>query len=580
MNQLHVSRDTQIEINGETKSILQWADAVGIGVASLVNRINNLGWTPAEAVGADPHVNPLTSSLTFRGETLPLKDMAKKYGLTVVCLHKRLSKGMSIESALTTPISTRGGKTSLQKVEFNGKECSLVELANEYKQDPGAVYQRIAKLGWTLRQALSLDPRPGRKTWSKNGERKCERITEERMIGQKFGRATVVACVDAPRGGENRGGAWKCTCECGREMVRSGYALVCTPPGSANGCGCGENRVIVTDEQKAGIISAYEGGKNLSEVAKEFSLKRNWVWTFLKKNSVDSLRSAGDALRQFKVNENAFKTITEQSAYYTGLLITDGNVMRLSKNASVISLGLQIGDAPTVKRFRDFISPMANVNYSERRDGLDTVAFRFRSVEVANDLSKLGVVPRKSLMAKVSEDLALNADFWRGAVDGDGSVKQCPDGACYTMLCGSFALVNQFADYCQHLIPGFRPSVLQNNTIARTSISGRKAGIILKALYGNATVAMERKHVVALRIIAAMDAMVTDKPLIYQSRTGEAFYELTPEEQSALLAHGDDRATSSAPSVSVTSTSVSVPVPCPSSVACGSSVGVGVATIR
>lgn len=45
--------------------------------------------------------------LTFRGETLCRKDMAEKYGLSAMGLKKRLDVGMSLESALTTPVNKK-----------------------------------------------------------------------------------------------------------------------------------------------------------------------------------------------------------------------------------------------------------------------------------------------------------------------------------------------------------------------------------------------------------------------------------------------------------------------------------------
>lgn len=51
-----------------------------------------------------------THFLTFRGETLPFKHMAVKYGMSQNNLRIRLSQGMSLEEALTKPTDSRRGK--------------------------------------------------------------------------------------------------------------------------------------------------------------------------------------------------------------------------------------------------------------------------------------------------------------------------------------------------------------------------------------------------------------------------------------------------------------------------------------
>jgi hypothetical protein len=40
----------QLTINGVTKSEIEWAEGAGITAAKLRNRINQLGWTPEEAL--------------------------------------------------------------------------------------------------------------------------------------------------------------------------------------------------------------------------------------------------------------------------------------------------------------------------------------------------------------------------------------------------------------------------------------------------------------------------------------------------------------------------------------------------
>lgn len=45
------------------------------------------------------------------------------------------------------------------------------------------------------------------------------------LVGQKFGRWTVIKRVPKPEGNSSRSAFWLCRCECGTEKVVSGNVL-------------------------------------------------------------------------------------------------------------------------------------------------------------------------------------------------------------------------------------------------------------------------------------------------------------------------------------------------------------------
>lgn len=147
-----------VTINGVRKPLAEHAEDYGITEVNLRARIAR-GFTPEQAVGIAARTNPLTTELTHGGVTLPFKVMAARHGLTTICLHKRLDSGMPLAEALTTPLSTRGGATSLQRVTVDGETNTIKHFAKKYGVE-GKVYARL-KLGWTLKEALGLKPRRG-----------------------------------------------------------------------------------------------------------------------------------------------------------------------------------------------------------------------------------------------------------------------------------------------------------------------------------------------------------------------------------------------------------------------------------
>lgn len=75
-----------------------------------LDRINNdSGYSPENCRWVDMKVQSnntrVNHKITYKGETLNLKEMAKKYNLSVSRLSRRLSKGWSIERAIEEPIN-------------------------------------------------------------------------------------------------------------------------------------------------------------------------------------------------------------------------------------------------------------------------------------------------------------------------------------------------------------------------------------------------------------------------------------------------------------------------------------------
>lgn len=341
------------------------------------------------------------------------------------------------------------------------------------------------------------------------------KITIAGWIGSKRGRLTVVECVAAPHGDLNGGGLWKCKCVCGREVVKTGYRLSPIKPDSDAGCsvGCGASKrpSPLTDVQMKEAVEMYQSGESLHVIAKHFDVYVQSIWKPMKRAGV-VMRSLSQAGRRFPVNENVFSEISERSAYWAGFLMADGNVQKGSKDSYLITLGLSVVDRAHVEKFRDLISPQAVVSTRHMESG-DSCTFRFRSKKAGEDLIRLGVTERKTFTAKACDALAFNRHFWRGVVDGDGSIGQ-QDGYWHVSLVGSEVLVGQFAAFCGTVIPEFEPSVNPTGNIFRLSVAGRKAATLLDALHHGSSVALDRKRLLAAQAIAAGNAIETDRALI------------------------------------------------------------------
>ena len=253
----------------------------------------------------------------------------------------------------------------------------------------------------------------------------------------------------------------------------------------------------LSDQQIDEIVSSYRKGESSLAIAARLGVKPQTVRYHLIQLDVER-RSYSDARREHPLNENAFEYITEESAYWIGFLMADGNVHELKSRSTGISLEISDIDEEHLYRFRSFLGSSHQVT---RRRGM--VAIAVYSNKIAADLARYGVVPRKSRSAQVI-GLENDRHFWRGVVDGDGTL--CASkGQIQIHLAGSQMLVQQFLDFAKTIVPTTWASTHPFGNIYRVGFGASVGAKILRVLYGECMIALERKHNLALQMIAQAD---------------------------------------------------------------------------
>lgn len=232
-----------------------------------------------------------------------------------------------------------------------------------------------------------------------------------------------------------------------------------------------------------------------------------------------------DRRRKYSLNESAFDYINEESAYWIGFLMADGCIT----NKGVVRLMLAERDAAHVEAFKHFLNSthkIAIVNnqigFSKKlradplRRAINHPAVRLiiSSKYLCTALARYGVVPRKSLTAKVAH-LDKNRHFWRGVIDGDGSLGLTKrDNSAYIELTGSQQLTRQFAIFVQSEI-GMLPSIFacKHSNSFKLNVSTRKAAQVIDILYGNCSIALPRKLEKAMKILSIYSERATFRQL-------------------------------------------------------------------
>ena len=214
--------------------------------------------------------------------------------------------------------------------------------------------------------------------------------------------------------------------------------------------------------------------------------------------------------RTCKLDHDAFNMITPESAYWIGFLFADGCVADYGDGAPQIILDLAEKDRGHVEKFRTFLKSTHKIITVTHKKGTipqrgkensiikerRSCAFRIRSKQIALDLLARGF-SKKGPDRAPTPDLENSTDFWRGVVDGDGTVRVHTDPRrgyrfAHVILCGHLPLLESYIVFLQ------QKGVFANITNTTSGISqgrlmGAPAAIMIRALYENATVALDRK---------------------------------------------------------------------------------------
>src|SRR4051794_16881485 len=194
---------------------------------------------------------------------------------------------------------------------------------------------------------------------------------------------------------------------------------------------------------------------------------------------------------------SAFSRVTAESAYWLGFLMADGCVTERE-----VILVLHRRDASHLRAFMRFLGcgdrPLRNVNRGRALRG------SISSTALARQLAAFGLRAGHKPVATAPPELASSPDFWRGVIDGDGTLR-CQPPIPQLSLVGYPTLVCQFSAYLGEVFAdGHVPTPFahaQSQAVRLLSVSGRHAKRAVQTLYyDEARFALERKRIRAAEI--------------------------------------------------------------------------------
>jgi len=224
----------------------------------------------------------------------------------------------------------------------------------------------------------------------------------------------------------------------------------------------------------------------IPEIAKILNLQQNSLRGYILRNKIPYLVKKGYA------NETRFLTLeNEADAYFYGFLVTDGHLNK-AEGRSHVTLSLSHEDTHILEELKNWIETYSEIGtYVEHRSSGHVSTMKrltFANNKVRANLEAHGLRPQKSKIATVpnnySHSNSWSKHFWRGVIDGDGSLFINSANCRVINLVGSFDLCKNFKEYCtQSLCFDKNPVITKVQNIYSVSFSGRDAVEIAKHLY-------------------------------------------------------------------------------------------------
>lgn len=198
-----------------------------------------------------------------------------------------------------------------------------------------------------------------------------------------------------------------------------------------------------------------------------------------------------------------------EKAYWLGFLTADGCIHPTASHpeGGYLTLDLGVVDAGHLVKLKEAVGASRNVRKATKRSGEKIQSYATLAVGsygLARGLVALGLTPRKSATVEPWDGPAeLMPHYWRGLFDGDGSLAFKGGGLYTAFLCGSEACVRGFLAWA-HGICGTEATPYFKTGCWYVSIAGRyQVPQLVRAMYADAPVSLDRKQVIADAILAA-----------------------------------------------------------------------------
>lgn len=276
---------------------------------------------------------------------------------------------------------------------------------------------------------------------------------------------------------------YKCICECGNEIILPHHRI---QNKHIKSCGClrpGIKEELWKDKKfgRLQVIETYLGKEKVlckCDCGAEKLIR--WNDLFKSKWSIKSCGCIQRDKTESCVNKKVLDSITSKSAYFIGLMLSDGCVT----DTNQFRLYLHEKDKDILFKINTWLETNREVYQSKNKNQFGIV---ISSKYLCDKLKQYNITPRKSKICKVPESLKFSSHFWRGMIDGDGAVSFNQKKKIYSIrFCGTIDCCHSFLEYCRHLGINTKSNVHIKNSIenfGEVQIANQHAYVFCKTVY-------------------------------------------------------------------------------------------------
>jgi hypothetical protein len=273
------------------------------------------------------------------------------------------------------------------------------------------------------------------------------------------------------------------------------------------------NRHIFDPARTARILTAYEAGTPLTQIAGAEGVHRTYVRNVARKAG---LAPRVDWARKYPLNKAAFDDPTPVGWWLIGLLAADGHI---GARDNLVALTQSERDVDVLRSFFEYVgcpskpltelrlSPAAASRTHRRQRAFSA---RVQSKYMCESLARHGIVPRKTYSLLLSETAARKTPVWLGLLDGDGWVSDVGQrGRPLLAFHGTKAVMQQCSSFWGTRLSFQRvsaPTVYRHvGVLHGIRLHGSNATRAARILLASTPVSLERKRR-TLERIAALEA--------------------------------------------------------------------------
>lgn len=272
--------------------------------------------------------------------------------------------------------------------------------------------------------------------------------------------------------------------------------------------------VVLNDAQRRQVADRYKAGNDARNIAKDFGCDYATVYNIIRKLGVETRFNVTTRPKKkpgkkffYDVDATAFDTLTPECLYWLGFIFADGYIEESERNFDYngqrkLKVALGMLDAAHLEKLRRFCRsehPLCYVTNGKSRQAV----WQVRSDHIVEKLKSYGMRIGRTLAP--IPDLTESRDFWRGFVDGDGAVGTTVRGShiiADTQLTDQLPTLTAYADFLRTTVSiELKPYKLTDVNAWRVDASGKKAEVIIRELYRDNTLSLDRKNERAQAII-------------------------------------------------------------------------------